>query len=215
VSFAGGVNPSLAAVPRRFRRGAAAHGNLQGHALVEERLWKGACRVAVLLPLAALVFALSVLAVKAVPAIRVNGWNFLTGRTWTVGSGYGAVVHTDGVAHLQGASFGALTIIVGTLESSAIAIVVALPISIGAAFALTERLPKWVSQPLGFAVELLAGIPSVVIGLWGLLISAPSWLVTCIRSWATTCPTCRCWTGSAGRPDSARACSPPDWCSAS
>jgi phosphate transport system permease protein len=127
----------------------------------------------VLLPLAALVFAVSVLAVKASPAIRVNGLNFLTGTKWVYGSGYAATVHTDGVAHPAGSSFGALAIIVGTLQSSAIALIIAVPISIGAAFALTERMPTWLSRPLGFAIEILAGIPSVVIGLWGLLILAP------------------------------------------
>ena len=48
-----------------------------------------------------------------------------------------------------------------------------MPISIGAAFALTERMPGWISRPLGFAVEMLAGIPSVVIGLWGMLTFGP------------------------------------------
>ena len=66
-----------------------------------------------------------------------------------------------------------LDIIVGTLQSSAIALIIAVPISIGAAFALTERLPTWLSRPLGFAIEVLAGIPSVVIGLWGLLTLGP------------------------------------------
>jgi len=141
----------------------------------EERAWRGSAWIAVVLPLAALVFAITVLAVKAWPAIRVNGWYFLYGRNWTYGNGYGAVVHTDGVAHLQGAHFGAWAILWGTLASSLIAIAIALPLSIGAAFALTERLPGWISRPLGFAVEILAGIPSVVIGLWGILTFGP-WL---------------------------------------
>ena len=84
-------------------------------------------------------------------------------------------MHTDGVAHPMGAQFGAWAIIWGTLVSSLIALVIALPLSIGAAFALTERLPGWISRPLGFAIEILAGIPSVVIGLWGILTFGP-WL---------------------------------------
>ncbi len=120
-------------------------------------------------------FAVSVLAVKAWPAIRVNGWYFLYGRNWTYGNGYGAVVHTNGVAHPMGAQFGAWAIIWGTVVSSLIAIVIAVPLSIGAAFALTERMPTWISKPLGFTIEILAGIPSVVIGLWGILTFGP-WL---------------------------------------
>jgi len=141
----------------------------------EEVAWRSVAWVAVLLPLAALVFAVSVLAVKAWPAIRVNGWYFLYGRDWTYGNGYGAVVHTDGVAHQMGARFGAWAIIWGTLASSLIAIAIAVPLSIGAAFALTERMPTWISRPLGFTIEILAGIPSVVIGLWGILTFGP-WL---------------------------------------
>jgi phosphate transport system permease protein len=141
----------------------------------EEHAWRWSARVAVVLPLAALVFAVAVLAHKAWPAIRVNGWSFLYGKNWNYGSSYGQTVTTDGVAHPQGAEFGAWPIIAGTIQSSIIAIVVAVPLSIGAAFALTERLPGWISRPLGFAIEILAGIPSVVIGLWGLLTFGP-WL---------------------------------------
>jgi phosphate transport system permease protein len=139
----------------------------------EEQAWRWSARVAVVLPLAALVFAVGVLAWKAWPAIQVNGWGFLTGSKWTYGNSYGATVRTHGVAHPMGATFGAWPIIAGTLQSSAIALILAVPISIGTAFALTERLPGWVSRPLGFAIEILAGIPSVVIGLWGLLTLGP------------------------------------------
>src|ERR1700722_11152960 len=135
--------------------------------------WRGSARVAVILPLGALLFAVTVLAIKAWPAVKVNGFSFLTGSEWNYGSAYGATVHTDGVAHPMGSKFGAWPIILGTIQSSAIALIFALPISIGAAFALTERLPGWITRPLGFAIEILAGIPSVVIGLWGLLALGP------------------------------------------
>jgi phosphate transport system permease protein len=139
----------------------------------EESLWRGSARIAVIVPLAALVFILAVLAVKAWPAIKVNGVHFLTGSEWKPGNTYGATVYTRGVAHPVGASYGAWPLVAGTLQTSAIAIVLAVPISLGAAFALTERLPSWVSRPLGLAVEVLAGIPSVVIGLWGVLTLGP------------------------------------------
>jgi phosphate transport system permease protein len=139
----------------------------------EEGVWRATARVAVLLPLAALVFAITVLVIKAIPAIKVNGWSFLTGSNWSAGSAYGATVHTDGVAHPAGSSYGAWPMIAGTLQTSAIALIIAVPVSIGAAFALTERMPGWISRPLGLALEVLAGIPSVVIGLWGLLTLGP------------------------------------------
>jgi phosphate transport system permease protein len=165
---AGPPGPALRGVSPLRRLADAARAN-------EERVWRVAARVAVLLPMAALAFAVAVLAAKAWPALRVNGWSFLTGSEWNYGTGaYSAsVAHTDGVAHPLGSQFGAWPIIAGTLQSSAIAILLAVPVSIGAAFALTERLPGWITRPLGFAIEILAGIPSVVIGLWGLLTLGP------------------------------------------
>ena len=139
----------------------------------EDRLWQVATRVAVTVPLLGLVFVIIILAVKAWPAIKVNGPGYLTSSVWQVGNFYGAVQHTHGVAHPEGAVYGAWPLIAGTLESSLIAIIIAVPVSIGTAFALTERLPKWIAQPLGFFVEILAGIPSVVIGLWGVLVLGP------------------------------------------
>ncbi len=163
-------NPTALRKPPWHRRAA------DGFRRHEETGWRTVGWVAVLLPLAALVFAVTVLAFKAWPAVRLNGWYFFYGRTFTDGAGaYAAPVTTNGVQHLQGAKFGAWAIIWGTLASSIIAIVIAVPLSIGAAFALTERMPTWISRPLGFTVEILAGIPSVVIGLWGILTFGP-WL---------------------------------------
>ncbi|HVX22825.1 MAG TPA: phosphate ABC transporter permease subunit PstC [Acidimicrobiales bacterium] len=158
------TGPGVPAASRRLRRVLRSS---------ETASWRWAGRIAVLLPSAALVFVLTVLVVKAWPAVRVNGWNFLTTTAWNAGSGYGGTTTTDGVAHPIGSDYGAWAFIAGTLQSSVIAVVVALPISIGCAFALTERLPRWLSRPLGFAVELLAGIPSVIIGLWGIVTFGP------------------------------------------
>jgi len=139
----------------------------------ESRMWKVGGWFAASIPLGSLVFILAVLGHKAWPSVVVNGTHFFTGSAWKPGSTYGTTVHTHGFAHPAGSSYGAWPLIAGTLQTSAIAVVLAVPISIGAAFALTERLPKWLSRPLAFAVEILAGIPSVIIGLWGVLTLGP------------------------------------------
>jgi phosphate transport system permease protein len=70
-------------------------------------------------------------------------------------------------------TFGALIPIYGTLVTSIIALVIAVPVSFGIAFFLTELSPVWLRRPLGTAIELLAAIPSIVYGMWGLLVFAP------------------------------------------
>jgi phosphate transport system permease protein len=69
--------------------------------------------------------------------------------------------------------FGALVPIYGTLVTSAIALIIAVPVSFGIAIFLTELSPRWLRRPLGTAIELLAAIPSIVYGMWGLLVFAP------------------------------------------
>ena len=69
--------------------------------------------------------------------------------------------------------FGALIPIYGTLMTSAVALVIAVPVSFGIALFLTELAPAWLRRPLGIAIELLAGVPSIVYGMWGLLVFAP------------------------------------------
>ncbi len=133
--------------------------------------WAGA--TGALIPVLALGFILLVLAVKAWPAIRYNGWGFFTGSTWSIGDLYGRAVTSGGVSHLQGAQFGALPAIVGTLGTSAIALIVAVPVSIGTALVIVERLPRRLAALTGGFLELLAGIPSVVVGLWGALTFGP------------------------------------------
>ena len=71
------------------------------------------------------------------------------------------------------AKFGALIPIYGTLVTSVIALLIAVPVSFGIAIFLTELSPPWLRQPLGTAIELLAAIPSIVYGMWGLLVFAP------------------------------------------
>lgn len=133
--------------------------------------WTGAAGAIV--PVLALAFILVVLAVKAWPAITYNGWGFFTGRTWTDGNLYGKIVKSGGVAHLEGAKFGALPAIVGTLGTSAIALIVGVPVAIGTALVIVERLPRRLAAGVGGFLELLAGIPSVVVGLWGAVTFGP------------------------------------------
>jgi phosphate transport system permease protein len=134
---------------------------------------KGITAVAALIPLVLLGCIITVLAVKAWPAIKVNGPGFLTRSAWVPGSEYANPVKSDGVLHPLGASYGALPLIVGTVASSAIAVVFAVPVSVGAALAVVEKLPRRLSNVVGMFLEVLAGIPSVVFGLWGALTFGP------------------------------------------
>jgi phosphate transport system permease protein len=133
--------------------------------------WAGG--VSAVIPLLALVFVLVTLIIEALPAIRVNGLHFFTGTEWNQGNVYGDTVVTNDVAHPAGAYYGALPLIVGTVASSAIALIIAVPVSIGAAMAIVERLPKRLASAVGMVLELLAGIPSVVVGLWGAMTFGP------------------------------------------
>jgi phosphate transport system permease protein len=97
------------------------------------------------------------LAIGAAPAFRHFGPAFITTVEW------------DPINE----NFGALIAIWGTLATSVIALLVAFPISFGIALFLTEICPVWLRRPLGTAVELLAGIPSIIYGMWGLFVFAP------------------------------------------
>ena len=90
-------------------------------------------------------------------SIRTFGFGFLTGTTW------------DPVFE----QFGALPFVYGTLVSSLIALLIGGPIALGAAIYLAELAPDWLRNPLSFLVELLAAIPSVVYGLWGIFVLSP------------------------------------------
>jgi len=97
------------------------------------------------------------LVIKSRSAFAHFGLSFITGTKWDA-------VH---------AHFGALTFIVGTLETTFIAMLIAIPIGLGCALALAFALPRRLQVPFGTAVELLAAVPSVVYGLWGLLVVGP------------------------------------------
>jgi phosphate transport system permease protein len=80
--------------------------------------------------------------------------------------------------------FGALVPIYGTLVTSIIALIIAVPVSIGIALFLTEIAPRWSRGPIGIAVELLAAIPSIIYGMWGLFVFAP-FMATNVEPWLT------------------------------
>ena len=97
------------------------------------------------------------LLIGAAPAIREYGLSFLWSSDW------------DPVQD----KYGGLVMIYGTLMTSLIALVIAVPVSFGIALFLTELAPGWLRRPLGIAVELLAAVPSIVYGMWGLLVFSP------------------------------------------
>ena len=114
--------------------------------------------LAVALFVVAIVLAMVViLATDSMLSIRRFGFGFLTGTHWNPIKG----------------EFGALPFIYGTVVSSLIALLISVPFSLGIAVFLVEQAPQYVARPVGFLVELLAAIPSVVYGLWGIFVLAP------------------------------------------
>ena len=117
------------------------------------------------------------------PSILYNGGHFLTGITWNIGNLYGNSMSThNGVVAPAGATYGILPFILGTLLSSLIAVVLAVPLAVGIGLLLVEYLPRRLGDNLSFIVEMLAGIPSVVIGLWGLAVLIP-WIGRDLGPW--------------------------------
>jgi phosphate transport system permease protein len=126
-----------------------------------------------LVPGLVLIALLIELLVKAIPSLEYSGLGFITGETWNFGSQYGTPVTTNGLTHMSGEQFGALPEILGTLATSAIALVIAIPVSVGAALLIVERLPRPLASIVGGFLELLAGVPSVLVGLWGAVTLGP------------------------------------------
>ncbi len=134
-----------------------------------------ALAVLAFVPAVALVFLAYQMFRQAYPAIVFNGWRFFTTTNFNGGNQFatGALQVHHGYKALPGATFGVLLMLFGTLVSSLIALVIAVPVSVGGAVFLVERLPLRLQSPLGIFLELLAGIPSVVWGLWGYLTFGP------------------------------------------
>ena len=122
-----------------------------------DTLFSMLAHVAAWLTLALLAGIIVSLIIGAGPAIKKYGLSFLWTSDW------------DPVQN----KYGGLVMIYGTLMTSLIALVIAVPVSFGIALFLTELSPAWLKRPLGTAIELLAAIPSIVYGMWGLLVFSP------------------------------------------
>ncbi|MBU0688809.1 MAG: phosphate ABC transporter permease subunit PstC [Gammaproteobacteria bacterium] len=122
-----------------------------------DMLFRGLTRLSAFGVLALLLAIITSLVIGSMPAIEAFGFNFLINDEWNP--------VTD--------EYGALVPIVGTLVTSGIALLIAIPVSFGIAIFLTELSPRVLRRPLGIAVELLAGIPSIIYGMWGLFVFAP------------------------------------------
>ena len=122
-----------------------------------DKLFGFLAKSAAILTLGLLFGILASLVVGAWPAIVEYGLGFLTSTTW------------DPVKN----EYGGLVMIYGTLATSIIALLIAVPVSFGIALFLTELSPSWLKRPLGTAIELLAAVPSIVYGMWGLMVFSP------------------------------------------
>ena len=135
--------PSRASVLKRLRAADA----------VFHLLTRGSA-IAVLLLLGGVIASLMI---GSLPAFRAFGLEFITTEVWNPVT----------------EKFGALAPVYGTLVTSAIAMLIAVPVGLLVAFFLTELCPMWLRRPIGIAIELLAGIPSIIYGIWGLFVFAP------------------------------------------
>lgn len=144
--------PSSEQSGREWRRGGLARRADPLFALLA-----GGCGVLVLLVLAYMVISTTG---TALPVFRAEGISFITSSEWSPSNG----------------KFGALAFIYGTIVTSVIALVIAVPLSLGVSLFLTEYAPKRLRAPIGYAVDLLAAVPSVIYGLWGVFVLLPLFL---------------------------------------
>ncbi len=121
---------------------------------------------AALIVVAIFLGVLTSLGIGAYPALHEFGWSFFYTQVWNPVT----------------ERFGALASIYGTLVTSFLAMVVAVPVGIGIAIFLTEICPRPLRRPIGIAIELLAGIPSIIYGIWGLFVFAP-WFQANVQPW--------------------------------
>src|SRR5206468_10891 len=123
----------------------------------QDLIFRAITRTFAFLVLAVLLAIIGSLIYGSLPAMRKFGLGFLASPEWNPVT----------------EQFGALVPIVGTLATSIIALLIGIPVSFGIALFLTELSPAWLKRPLGTAIELLAAIPSIIYGMWGLFVLAP------------------------------------------
>ncbi|GJE03739.1 phosphate ABC transporter permease subunit PstC [Methylobacterium isbiliense] len=141
-------NVALAAAPRRARSAPSP---------IADRIFHLAAYASALLVLLVLAGILASIAYGGWPAFQTFGPGFITSSAWNVGR----------------EEYGAFVAIIGTLASAALALVIGVPISLGIAIYLTQLCPGWARRPVAMTIELLASVPSIIYGMWGLFIFAP------------------------------------------
>lgn len=122
-----------------------------------DRLFKGAAYGSALLVLLVLAGILGSIIYGAMPAFREFGFGFLTSSAWNIGT----------------EQFGALPAVIGTVAAALLALVIGVPVSLGIAIYLTQLCPGWARKPVAMTIELLASVPSIIYGMWGLFVFAP------------------------------------------
>ena len=136
------------------------------HRPAVDRAYRLTARAAGVIVLAVMGLIAAFLLVRALPALRSAGWGFLTTSEW----------------HPESGTFGILAVLTGTVLIAVVALVIAVPLSIGAALFITDYAPRGLRRPITSLVDLLAAVPSLIYGLWGLfflqepLIDLSRWL---------------------------------------
>jgi len=148
IALSSRVKSSAAAISRTRILGRLRFGDL---------LFRHLTRAAAILVLIILSGVIIALIRGSLPALQAFGFNFLIEERWNPVT----------------EKFGALAPIYGTLVTSFIAMLIAVPLGLLIALFLTELCPMWLRRPIGIAIELLAGIPSIIYGIWGLFVFAP------------------------------------------
>ncbi|HZW57169.1 MAG TPA: phosphate ABC transporter permease subunit PstC [Nitrososphaerales archaeon] len=119
----------------------------------------------------------AVLIIFSYPSIVVYGRSFLTTIVWNPALSSN-LIQVHGFPAMSGASYGVLVFLAGTLISSVLALLIGVPAGLGISIFLAQVAPKKVAGPVSFLTELLAGIPSVIYGFWGILVLGPFLLYT-------------------------------------